>query len=117
AQQRYRGYLLAMRQLGLQRRDLIEVPFMATSVAQIGEQLTRADRPTALFCSNDLLALRSIRAANESGLRVPDDLSVVGFDGIELGMDLTPRLTTIQQPNRQMGSVCVSLLADAVAQG
>ncbi|NYT43925.1 substrate-binding domain-containing protein [Alcaligenaceae bacterium] len=117
AQQRYRGYLKAMRQLGLQHRDLIEVPFMATSVAQISVQLARSDRPTALFCSNDLLAIRSVRAANDSGLRVPDDLSVVGFDGIELGMDLTPRLTTIQQPNREMGRVCVRLLADSLARG
>ena len=116
AQQRYRGYLDAMQQAGLPPRDLIEVPFIENSVAQIGKALARADRPSALFCSNDLLAIRSVRAAREIGLAIPDDLSVVGFDGIALGMDLIPRLTTIMQPNQEMGRTCVNLLVQALTQ-
>jgi len=74
-------------------------------------------RPTALLCSNDLLAIRSIRAAHLGGLGVPDDLSVIGFDGIALGEDLTPALTTIAQPNGDIGRHSVELLIQAMAGG
>jgi len=117
AQRRHRGYLKAMASHDIAPCDLIEVPFMDASVEIIGRHLTREQPPSALFCSNDLLAIRSIRAAHDAGLKVPEDVSIVGFDGIELGMDLTPRLTTIVQPNREMGRVCVTLLADGLAAG
>lgn len=74
-------------------------------------------RPSALVCSNDLLAIRSIRAAHRSGLAVPADLSVIGFDGIALGEDLTPALSTIAQPNSDIGRHGVELLIQAMAGG
>jgi DNA-binding LacI/PurR family transcriptional regulator len=83
-------------------------------VQQLTQFLQTKNRPTALFCSNDLLAIRTMRAAFQMGLRVPNDISVVGFDGIELGCDLTPSLSTVVQPNRDMGVECVGLLADAL---
>lgn len=118
AQQRYRGYLKGMADAGLDAPPLIEVPFVETAVDALSHQLqaTRS-RPTALICSNDLLAIRSIRAAHLSGLHVPDDLSVVGFDGIALGEDLTPALTTIAQPNSDIGRHSVELLIQAMAGG
>jgi LacI family repressor for deo operon, udp, cdd, tsx, nupC, and nupG len=88
--------------------QLLEVPFMDGAVERIAAHLAAArphaaDAPTALVCSNDLLAIRSVRAARQVGLRVPDDLSVTGFDGIALGEDLTPALSTIVQPNAEIG--------------
>lgn len=117
AQQRYRGYQRGMAEAGLDAPALIEVPFVETAVDALCAELQARQRPTALVCSNDLLAIRSIRAAHLSGLAVPDDLSVVGFDGIALGEDLTPALTTIAQPNSDIGRHSVELLMQAMAGG
>jgi DNA-binding LacI/PurR family transcriptional regulator len=117
AQQRLRGYKKGMADAGLKAPPLIEVPFVESAVDTLAKVLQAEDRPTALICSNDLLAIRSIRAAHLSGLRVPDDLSVVGFDGIALGEDLTPALTTIAQPNSDIGRHSVELLIQAMAGG
>ncbi|MEJ7929370.1 LacI family DNA-binding transcriptional regulator [Ramlibacter sp. AN1015] len=118
AQQRHEGFVRAMRECGLPDGELIEVPFMDHAVRHLTEFLQRrGHRPTALFCSNDLLAIRTVRAASQLGLQVPHDLSVVGFDGIELGGDLTPSLGTVVQPNREIGVECVRLLAAAMQSG
>jgi DNA-binding LacI/PurR family transcriptional regulator len=117
AQQRYRGYLKGMADTGLDAQPLIEVPFVETAVDALSAHLQARQRPTALICSNDLLAIRSIRAAHLSGLAVPENLSVVGFDGIALGEDLTPALTTITQPNSDIGRHGVELLIQAIAGG
>jgi DNA-binding LacI/PurR family transcriptional regulator len=117
AQQRYRGYLKGMTAAGLTAPPVLEVPFVETAVDAVRHYLQDAPRPTALFCSNDLLAIRAIRAASLSGLRVPQDLAVVGFDGIELGQDLTPALSTVMQPNHDIGRHSVELLVKALADG
>jgi len=117
ARQRHRGFQAGLRQAGLPPGELIEMPFMQTAVDRISTRLARADRPTALVCSNDLLAVRCIRAARLAGLDVPRALSVVGIDGIAIGEDLTPRLSTVVQPNRQIGQRCVALLMTALERG
>ena len=117
AQQRCRGYARGMEQAVLRAQPVLQVPFVAAAPEVLGEALNSQDRPTALVCSNDLLAIRSIRAAHLAGLAVPRDLSVVGFDGIALGQDLTPQLSTVVQPNADIGRHSVELLAQAVASG
>jgi LacI family transcriptional regulator, repressor for deo operon, udp, cdd, tsx, nupC, and nupG len=117
AQQRWRGFLQGMAAAGLEPPALVEVPFIETAVDELKRFLETAPRPTALVCSNDLLAIRSIRAAHRSGLQVPRDLSVVGFDGIALGEDLTPALSTVTQPNGDIGRHSVELLVQALAGG
>jgi DNA-binding LacI/PurR family transcriptional regulator len=117
ARQRHRGFQAGLRQAGLPPGELIEMPFMQTAVDRISARLARTDRPTALVCSNDLLAVRCIRAARLAGLEVPRELSVVGIDGIAIGEDLTPRLSTVVQPNRQIGVHCVDVLMAALARG
>jgi DNA-binding LacI/PurR family transcriptional regulator len=117
ARQRYRGFQAGLARAGLAPGELIEMPFVQTAVEQVRERLARPDRPTALLCSNDLLAVRCIRAAGLAGLPVPEALSVVGIDGIAIGADLTPRLSTIAQPNRQIGETCVATLVKALRTG
>ena len=120
AQQRRRGFLKGMEAAGLaQQQDpqVLEVPFVETAVSDITALLLRRPRPTALVCSNDLLAIRSLRAAHLVGLAVPRDLTVVGFDGIALGEDLTPMLSTITQPNADIGRCSVELLVQALTGG
>lgn len=117
AQQRKRGYQLAMASLNFKNIDVLEVPFVASAVEQIRKLLKPPQRPTALICSNDLLAIRCIRAASLAGLAVPADISVVGFDGIALGEDLTPMLSSVTQPNAGIGRCAVELLVQAVSSG
>ncbi|MFC7550908.1 LacI family DNA-binding transcriptional regulator [Plantactinospora sp. GCM10030261] len=73
--------------------------------------LDRTDRPTALFCFNDRMAMGAYRAAAELGLRIPDDLSVVGFDNQELIAEgLHPGLTTVALPHYEMGAWAVETM-------
>jgi alanine racemase len=67
-------------------------------------------RPTAVLAMSDAIAIGTMRAARELGLRVPDDLSVVGFDDIDLAGQVDPPLTTVHQPIRQKGAEAVRLL-------
>ncbi len=116
AKQRYRGYRDGMRRAAHAELPLIEVPFVQTAAQEVSALLRDArQRPTALVCSNDLIAIRCIRAAHLAGLSVPGQLSVTGFDGIALGQDLTPMLSTIAQPNADIGKHSVALLAQAIA--
>nr|WP_315267820.1 LacI family DNA-binding transcriptional regulator [Microbacterium lemovicicum] len=77
-----------------------------------------SDAPTAIFAGNDLQALGVYEAARERGLRVPDDLSVVGFDDIAPARWVSPPLTTVHQPLRRMGAEAarIVLRADAAAE-
>jgi LacI family transcriptional regulator, repressor for deo operon, udp, cdd, tsx, nupC, and nupG len=120
AQQRHQGYLQGMALAGL-KPQLLEVPFMDGATERMAEYLAARQvmpqAPTAVVCSNDLLAIRCIRAAHLVGLRVPEDLSVAGFDGIGLGEDMTPALSTIVQPSTEIGRRSVELLVQALAGG
>jgi LacI family transcriptional regulator len=66
--------------------------------------------PTAIFAFNDNMAVGTLRAARVRGVRVPEDLSVVGFDDSEQAAIVTPALTTVRQPLAEMGRMAVSLL-------
>jgi LacI family transcriptional regulator len=83
-----------------------------------GYQSTRAllalpNRPTAIMASNDILAAGALQAIHEAGLRVPDDISVIGFDDT-LAAFLTPLLTTVRLPARQLGALAAKLVIDDI---
>ena len=80
-----------------------------------GELLDLPQRPTALACFNDKTAVGALTAAAERGLRVPADLSVTGFDDIDLAQATSPILTTVRQPLAEMGRMAVSLLIRLLA--
>ncbi|WP_300368122.1 LacI family DNA-binding transcriptional regulator [uncultured Subdoligranulum sp.] len=71
---------------------------------------------TAVFAFSDIMAIGAIRALRDHGLRVPEDVSVCGFDGIELAAYLAPRLTTIRQPADRMASRGVAMLVHCIEQ-
>jgi LacI family transcriptional regulator len=75
-----------------------------------GTVLDLVDAPTAIFAFNDNLAVGAIHAAQERGLRVPGDLSVVGFDDVEVATVVRPALTTIRAPLEEIGRMAVTLL-------
>jgi DNA-binding LacI/PurR family transcriptional regulator len=77
------------------------------AMAQI---LALENRPTAVFCYNDLSALGAMRAIRAHGLRIPEDISVVGFDDLYISQYLDPPLTTVSQPMPQMGRMAMETL-------
>jgi DNA-binding LacI/PurR family transcriptional regulator len=76
-----------------------------------GELLDRPDPPTAIFCDDDILAGGVYLAARERGLRIPEDLSVVGFDDLDFAHVLTPPLTTVSADAERLGATAFESLA------
>ncbi len=76
--------------------------------------LSSGKNVTAIFCVTDLLAIGAMRAIADAGLRIPEDISVCGFDGMEIGRFYNPRLTTISQPLDQISKETVKLLFDLI---
>jgi DNA-binding LacI/PurR family transcriptional regulator len=117
AQQRLAGYREAVAAAGL---DPDELPVyvgdyrQASGTALAAEALERADRPTALLCANDLMAIGALEYCKAVGIRVPEDLSIVGFDDLPLSALITPRLTTVRQPAHEMGFRAVTALFDLI---
>jgi DNA-binding LacI/PurR family transcriptional regulator len=89
------------------------------STPQLGypfaKKLLARNRPfTALFAYNDISAIGSIRAFQEAGLRVPEDISVVGFDDIQIAVHYNPSLTTVRQPLQKMGEIAARTLLNRI---
>lgn len=119
AEQRLSGYREATAVAGL-NPDAVPV-FTGDYRMASGERLAEialsgpvAERPTALICANDLMAIGALSYCRRVGLRVPEDISVVGFDDLPLASLLTPSLTTIRQPARELGKEAVKLLLSLV---
>ncbi|MEV4800499.1 LacI family DNA-binding transcriptional regulator [Nonomuraea sp. NPDC049421] len=81
----------------------------------VRELLTLPSPPTAIFAANDVSAISTIEVATSMGLRVPEDLSVIGFDNVPESMMSDPPLTTVEQPIQQMGLIAVEMLLDLLA--
>ncbi|MBI5652630.1 MAG: LacI family DNA-binding transcriptional regulator [Chloroflexi bacterium] len=78
---------------------------------RVGELLARA-KPTAIFCYNDITAIGALHALKQRGVRVPQDISLVGYDDILLASYVDPPLTTIHQPKDEMGRTAMRMLLD-----
>jgi len=78
--------------------------------------LALPERPSAVFASNDLMAIGAICAAAQGGLAIPHDMSVVGFDDIALAAYSNPPLTTVVQPKHQTGELAARLLLERIAE-
>ncbi|WNS41806.1 LacI family DNA-binding transcriptional regulator [Paenibacillus sp. MMS20-IR301] len=112
--QRELGYRAAMQQQGLEVPDgyIAVGAFFSLENGQraMKELLALPQRPTAVFASGDLLALGAVMAAKELGLAVPGDISVMGYDDIELAGYVTPALTTVRQNTEMLGTRAAELL-------
>lgn len=113
--QREKAYCSAMRSLGLSPQDEMIVRVQPGYSFQSGfdaaMHILQGDRvPTALFCVGDMIALGAIAAAQQLGLRVPEDLTVTGFDDVEFTTMFHPYLTTVKQPCLEIGRRAMEVL-------
>ena len=110
---RMKGFKKALAGNNLQYNDqwAVESSFNEKSGYQaMQEILVFKNKPTAIFCQSDVIAIGAVNAIKEAGLKVPDDFSVIGFDDIEICKYLTPSLTTISQNTYKLGEKAVELL-------
>jgi len=117
AQERLRGFRRAVKQAGLELPSeyVQHGQFDRVSGFEAALTLLRpASRPTAIFAANDLMAMGAIMAVRELGLGCPEDVSVVGFDNLDLVDLLQPPLTTVQQPVYRLGVTATELLIQRI---
>lgn len=117
---RRRGYRDAFVARGLEPAADLELPgdFREESGFRAGVLLaTRAQRPTAVFAANDAMAIGCLAALRDHGLRVPEDISLVGFDDVPIARFLTPALTTVRVPIAEVGGRAIERLLETVDGG
>jgi DNA-binding LacI/PurR family transcriptional regulator len=118
---RLRGYRAALRAARTRYEPTLVVPatsyHRADGHAAMSALLDLPQPPDAVFCFNDLLAIGALRALNERGLRVPDDVAVIGFDGIEDGEFHTPALSTIRPDKAEIARLALALLERRITGG
>ncbi len=116
--ERVAGYRTALQEAGVAVDPRLHQAggFVAETGYEAAKNLLRLDEPpTAIFAGNDLQAMGVYRALYEAGLRTPDDVSVIGFDDLPLSRLLTPALTTVRQPVREMGALATRMLLQTIA--
>ena len=107
-QQRYVGYrdTLAYHNLPL-KPEWVQAGGLEEGYNQIKSIIELESRPTAIFCANDINAIKGYRAIHERGLNIPGDISIVGFDDIEFGKHSNPALTSVRVYKEELGSIAV----------
>ncbi|MCR9157181.1 MAG: LacI family DNA-binding transcriptional regulator [Rhodobacteraceae bacterium] len=106
---------LAANGLDPKTMPVVETPYEIENGAVAFQTLMCAEnRPTVVMCGNDVLAVGALRGARDMGLSVPEDVSITGFDDIELARIVTPQITTVHVPHREMGRKAAIALIDMV---
>jgi DNA-binding LacI/PurR family transcriptional regulator len=114
---RERGYVEAVSAAGVSIRSewlRRAPPTLAGGAAAMRVLLSGVQRPTAVFCGNDLAALGALKACLTAGVRVPEQLSIVGCDDIEMAVVVTPELTTVRVPARGLGARAARMLVGLI---
>ena len=117
-QERYRGYSDALTKAGIDPSGQVSQAGQFTEqfgMSALPHLLAAAEPPTAAFVASDYIALGVLSAAEAHGIRVPEDLSIVGFDDIRFSQYVRPRLTTIRSPVDRLAQVGVELLFERLA--
>jgi len=117
-QERLDGHQQALAEAGLSFDPTLMVygDYTRPSGEQATQQLlAHPNRPTAIFALNDRMAMGAIRAAQTTGLRVPEDVAIVGYDDISAAADFNPRLTTVNGSARKVGQLAAQMLFKLIA--
>ncbi len=109
--QRLTGYKKALEYHNIPfEKSLVQAGYLEEGYGHTKKLLELSQPPTAIFSANDINAIYGYRAVKEAGLQIPEDLSMIGFDDIELAKMASPQLTTIRVYKEEMGSIAVRLL-------
>jgi LacI family transcriptional regulator len=120
---RYEGAVRAFARAGRPAGDLHVIDVGALNVAagqKAGAEIAAmaaADRPTAVFCTNDLIALGVLQEMTRHKIRVPEDISIVGYDDIDFAAAAAVPLTSVRQPRQQLGRTAARMLLEEAAAG
>jgi len=117
--ERVTGYLQALAEAGIPYDEslILGGDYHPASGQQVAATLLAHDfPPTAIFALNDLMAMGALRAAAEAGLRVPQDLGIIGYDDIEFASFTNPPLSTIAQPKDEVGSQATEILVKRITE-
>ncbi|NLJ50360.1 MAG: LacI family transcriptional regulator [Candidatus Atribacteria bacterium] len=120
AQERYRAYVdtLLEHDISLKKEHIIEGNFRRLSGRIAMERLLeKKPYPTAVHAANDKMAIGALQAAKEKGIAVPQDLAIIGFDGIEAMKYTDPPLPTIEQPLEELGKMAANILIETIKGG
>ncbi|KMN20414.1 LacI family DNA-binding transcriptional regulator [Pseudomonas weihenstephanensis] len=117
AHMRKAGYLRALSEAGVTPNDdwMIESDFSCTGGYEAAGRLLSGDRPSAIFACNDMMGIGVLRAAAERHIRVPEQLSVIGFDDVQMSRYVYPALTTVGQSILQLGETAAQVLLRRIA--
>ncbi|MBL8164743.1 MAG: LacI family DNA-binding transcriptional regulator [Anaerolineae bacterium] len=116
---RLRGYLDALTSAGIaiDERLIVETRIQPFSGIEPTRQLLSLKSPPTAICAfHDLIAMDAISVAQEYGLRVPDDVSIIGFDGLRAGLITTPQITTLAQPLEYIGQRATEVVCQQIAE-
>lgn len=109
---------VAMKKFGLELKDEYQVSGELFSkengFSAMKHLLDLEDQPTAIFCASDTLAIGAMQAIKEAGKSVPEDYSIIGFDGIDVGQLISPRLTTIRQDTTRLGKLAANQILQMI---
>jgi len=116
--ERMKGFLKATKQLGIQIPPsyIVNGGFFSIEGGKEAMQqlLVLNDPPTAVFASSDTMAFGAVKAIQEAGLRVPEDISIIGYDNVEWSDYITPRLTTVKQDVDKIGADAARILMNSI---
>ncbi|MDO4625694.1 MAG: HTH-type transcriptional repressor PurR [Pasteurellaceae bacterium] len=118
ARTRYEGFLQALREANLPLNpDWVQEGFFEPEDGYecMNRILALPEHPTAVFCCNDVMALGAIAVISEKGLRVPDDISIIGYDNIHASRFYAPPLTTIHQSKYRLGEQALKILFERIS--
>ena len=110
--ERQNGFLQRLKEANIKPSLVKKVPSMSLDHSETDTELIRSQLPSVLFCDNDYIAIRIIRAAQQNGIRIPQDLAVMGFDDIAESRVVTPELTTIHVPVHTIATLAINRLTE-----
>ena len=116
SQERLRGFEKALTDYCIETAGelICEGNYKMGSGYNAAKKLLTQRRPDALFCANDLMALGAMRAIQEEGLKIPEDIGLIGFDDIDFAALASPTLSTVTQPKYETGKLAAELLFERI---
>jgi LacI family transcriptional regulator len=113
---RYDGYMDALRERGFScNPELVAEGDFTDAGGYFAMQKLMPHKPDAVFAASDTMAIGAMRAIQEAGLRIPEDIAMIGYDDIPMAARTSPQLTTVRQPIQREGGMAAETLIDMIA--